>query len=200
MAAEKNPSSGCCGCQAHDSGRRKALGSVLALALSPLATSALAQEASGTRSNRPEPGDRLAFMIGDRKGQEIKPEDVVQGKEPVLAYPLDPSGKLIESRIAMLTVVRILEADMNAAVKANAVDGIVAYSSLCTHYGCPITTLDPTHKQIVCNCHGSVFDAGNRGVVTAGPATRRLAMLPLKLENGSLVVAGKFDGPLGPPT
>lgn len=196
MAVEENTNGGSCGCQAMDSGRRKALGGLLALALAPLAPST----ASAAPSARPEPGHRLSFMVGDRKGQEIKPADLVIGKEPVLAYPMDASGKVLESRIAMLTVVRIKEADMNAAVKANAADGVVAYSALCTHYGCPITTLDPTHKQIVCNCHGSVFDAGNRGVVTAGPATRRLAMLPLKLENGSLVVAAKFDGPLGPPT
>jgi rieske iron-sulfur protein len=32
-----------------------------------------------------------------------------------------------------------------------------------------------------------------------GPAMRRLAMVPLKIEDKQLVVAGVFDGPLGPP-
>ncbi len=196
MAVEENTNGGGCGCQAPDSGRRKALGSLLALALAPLAP-APAEAAPGAR---PEPGHRLAFMMGDRQGQEIKPADVVIGQPPVLAYPMDASGKVLESRIAMLTVVRLKESDIGPKAQPNAADGIVAYSALCTHYGCPITTLHPSQSQIVCNCHGSVFDAGNRGVVTTGPATRRLAMLPLKLENGSLVVAAKFDGPLGPPT
>lgn len=194
MAVEHKTSGGSCACHVPDSGRRKALGGMLALALAPLASPAPAAGA------RPEPGHRLAFMVGDRKGQEIKPEDLVVGSAPVLAYPLDASGTLLESRIAMLTVVRLKESDIGDTVKPHAADGIVAYSALCTHYGCPITNIDPSHTKIVCNCHGSVFDAGNRGVVTAGPATRRLALLPLKLENGSLVVAGKFDGPLGPPT
>ena len=82
----------------------------------------------------------------------------------------------------------------------DAADGIVAYSSLCTHYGCPITTLHPSQTQIVCNCHGSVFNAADRGVVTNGPAQRRLAMLPLAIKDGAVIVTGKFDGPLGPPT
>ena len=110
------------------------------------------------------------------------------------------TGKVLISKANLLTVVRLKPADLKPTSARNAADGIVAFSSLCTHYGCPITTLHPSQTQIVCNCHGSVFDAANRGAVTQGPATRRLAMLPLTLKDGALVVSGKFDGPLGPPT
>ena len=82
----------------------------------------------------------------------------------------------------------------------NAADGVVAFSALCTHAGCPVTSLHPGKTQLVCNCHGSVFDACDRGTVTNGPATRRLAMLPLAVKDGVLTIAGRFDGPLGPPT
>ena len=202
MSETKNPCA--CACVAHDPSRRSMMAGTLALALAPLGAtslSAFAQADGTTRSPKPEPGDRLAYMIGDRKDQEIKPEDLVVGAEPTLAYPMDPAtGKVLASRVSLLTVVRIKTDALKPASAKNAADGIVAFSSLCTHAGCPITTLHPSQTQIVCNCHGSVFDAGNRGAVTTGPATRRLAMVPLAIKDGALVVAGKFDGPIGPPT
>lgn len=187
-----------CACAAHDAGRRNLLTGALALAaLAPLAAIG---ETGAARGTKPEPGDRLAFMVGERKGQEIKPADLVFGAAPTLAYPIDPaSGKVLVSRVGLLTVVRLKPESFKPASAKNAADGIVAFSALCTHYGCPITTLHPSQSQIVCNCHGSVFDATDRGVVTQGPATRRLAMLPLAIQDGSLVVAAKFDGPIGPP-
>lgn len=181
-------------------------GALALAALAPLAAvsgGAQAQAATpaATRSPKPEPGDKLAFMIGPKAGKEVKPADIEVGKPPVLAYPMDPAtGKVLISKANLLTVVRLKPADLKPTSARNAADGIVVFSSLCTHYGCPITTLHPSQTQIVCNCHGSVFDAANRGAVSTGPATRRLAMLPVTIKDGALVVSGKFDGPLGPPT
>ncbi|MET0288237.1 MAG: Rieske (2Fe-2S) protein [Pseudoxanthomonas sp.] len=200
-----------CGCpcadKAPDNGRRSMLTGALALAaLAPLAAAeaqeAAAPAAAGARaSNKPEPGDKLAFMMGPKQGQQIQPADIEIGKDPTLAYPMDgASGKVLISKANLLTVVRLAPDQLQPASAKNAAEGIVAFSSLCTHYGCPITTLHPSQTQIVCNCHGSIFDAANRGVVTQGPATRRLAMLPLTITDGALVVSAKFDGPLGPPT
>ncbi|HEX7804044.1 MAG TPA: Rieske (2Fe-2S) protein [Pseudoxanthomonas sp.] len=196
-----------CACQPVDSGRRNMLSGALALAaLAPAmganlgANAQAAAPAAGTRSQKPEPGDKLAFMIGPKQGKEVLPKDIEIGKPPALAYPMDPqSGKVLISKANLLTVVRLKPVDLKPTSARNAADGIVAFSSLCTHYGCPITTLHPSQTQIVCNCHGSIFDAANRGAVTQGPATRRLAMLPLTIKDGVLLVAGKFDGPLGPP-
>lgn len=201
------PCAGNCACQPADSGRRNMLSGALALAaLAPAmgasfsANAQAAAPAAGARSQKPEPGDKLAFMIGPKQGKEVLPKDIEIGKPPALAYPMDPqSGKVLISKANLLTVVRLKQADLKPTSARNAADGIVAFSSLCTHYGCPITTLHPSQTQIVCNCHGSVFDAANRGTVTQGPATRRLAMLPLTIKDGVLLVAGKFDGPLGPP-
>ena len=191
-----------CACATPDPARRSMLGGALALAaLAPLAALGEGIATPAARGTKPEPGDRLAFMVGERKDQEIKPADLVVGAVPTLAYPLDPaSGKVLVSRVGLLTVVRLKPEALKPASAKNAADGIVAFSAVCTHYGCPITTLHPSQSQIVCNCHGSVFDAADRGAVTQGPATRRLAMLPLAIQDGALVVAAKFDGPLGPPT
>jgi thiosulfate dehydrogenase (quinone) large subunit len=48
---------------------------------------------------------------------------------------------------------------------------LVAHSAVCTHAGC---TVGYQGGQIVCPCHGSVFDAQTGAVIT-GPATRPLA-------------------------
>ncbi len=200
------PSDNACACcsaagEPADAGRRQMLTSALALAaMAPIA--AMAQEGEAKRSTKPEPGDKLAFMLGEKQGKEILPADLKIGGEPTLAYPLDPTtGKALVSKAGLLVVVRLKPEDLKPGSAKNAADGgVVAFSSMCTHYGCPITTLHPTGTQVVCNCHGSVFNAADRGVVTNGPATRRLAMLPLELKDGAIVVKGKFDGPLGPPT
>lgn len=42
-----------------------------------------------------------------------------------------------------------------------------AFSSLCTHQGCPVTRV--VDNEIRCPCHGSVFAAAT-GAVTSGPA------------------------------
>jgi Rieske Fe-S protein len=183
--------------QPRDPARRTMLTGALALSALAIPGVALAQTPP---VRKPEIGDKLAFMLGDRTGQEVKPDDVQVGAEPVLAYPLSPDGKVLLAKANLLTVVRLTADQLQPASAKNAAEGIVAFSSLCTHYGCPITTLHPSKTQIVCNCHGSIFDAANRGAVSQGPATRRLAMLPLTVKDGAIVVAGKFDGPLGPPT
>jgi rieske iron-sulfur protein len=180
-----------------DRGRRQALAGALAAAVPVVIPISAFGQSAATR--KPEPGDKLVFMADN--GKELKPADLVLGAQPTLAYPVDPkTGQALVSKANLLTVVRIKPDAMKPGSAKNAADGVVAFSAVCTHYGCPVTTLHPSQTQVVCNCHGSVFDACDRGTVTQGPATRRLAMLPLAVKDGAIVVAGKFDGPIGPPT
>jgi len=46
-----------------------------------------------------------------------------------------------------------------------------AFTSICTHEGCVVSTFDGEH--MVCPCHGSTYDQS--GNVVAGPATASLA-------------------------
>lgn len=191
MNAESRQEGPTCG-----SSRRDFNAMVLAASLVPIFPTAIAQTSSSTR---PHAGQRLAIATGERAGQELKPVDLKVGEDPMLAYPMEPGGTAIQARTMMLAVIRIPEHLLSAQVRPHAPQGIVAYSAICTHYGCPVTKTD-ANSALVCNCHGSAFDAGNRGVVVKGPATRRLPMLPLVLTNGSLAINGSFDGPIGPPT
>ncbi|GAA2428449.1 Rieske (2Fe-2S) protein [Streptomyces glaucus] len=71
-------------------------------------------------------------------------------------------------------------------VVSRAADGsLKAYSTICTHAGCPIGKLEGT--RLVCFCHGSEFDA-TTGEVLRSPATVPLPELPVREENGAIVV------------
>jgi Rieske Fe-S protein len=59
-----------------------------------------------------------------------------------------------------------------------------AYSTICTHAGCPIDRLEGT--TLVCPCHGSEFDA-RTGRVLRSPATEPLHELSVESRNGEIV-------------
>jgi ubiquinol-cytochrome c reductase iron-sulfur subunit len=79
------------------------------------------------------------------------------------------------------------------------VDGIVAYSKICTHVGCPAALYEHTTQHILCPCHQSTFDAPRGAQVIFGPATRPLPQLPITTNaEGYLVAQGDFTEPVGP--
>lgn len=181
--------------------RRGVLGVSLAFGLMTWIKQATAIDVQDPKSIRPQAGDGLVFLSGTRKGERIAPEDLSIGAPPTQAYPIDVLTSTVRdgSRLNMIILARIDPAALDTHTRARSVDGIVAYSAVCTHYGCPITTLHESNSKIVCNCHGSMFDIANGGAVVVGPATRRLAILPVELSKGALVVAQGFAGSLGPP-
>lgn len=78
-------------------------------------------------------------------------------------------------------------------------DGLVAYSKLCTHVGCPVGLYEPTARQLFCPCHQSVFDVSVGARPIGGPATRALPQLPLGVDQGGLLIArGDFSEAPGP--
>lgn len=189
-----------CSCQQQQpSGvRRNLIAGALAVLLAPFSP-AMAQ--ANARMVKPRPDDLLVFADGDVKGQVVKVSDIVEGDQPKFAYPMDPATKTVRdgSRINLLLLLKVKAELIQEKTRPRAAEGVVAYSAVCTHYGCQITVAHPDGHAVVCNCHGSTFDAGNNGEIVIGPATRRLASLPLKAVDGALVVAAGFTGQLGPP-
>jgi ubiquinol-cytochrome c reductase iron-sulfur subunit len=79
------------------------------------------------------------------------------------------------------------------------VEGIVAYSKICTHVGCPAALYEHTTQHILCPCHQSTFDAPHGAKVIFGPAPRPLPQLPLATNSeGYLVAQSDFNEPVGP--
>lgn len=56
---------------------------------------------------------------------------------------------------------------------------IVAYSTLCTHMGCPVS-YDGGTRTFRCGCHYSVFDAELAGQMVCGQATENLPQVALR--------------------
>ena len=78
-------------------------------------------------------------------------------------------------------------------------EGVVVYSKICTHAGCPVGLYEPTSHELLCPCHQSAFDVTREAVPTAGPATRPLPQLPIEIDaSGYLVARGDFSSPVGP--
>ena len=78
------------------------------------------------------------------------------------------------------------------------VDGIICYSKICTHVGCPISLYERTTHHVLCPCHQSTFDLADSAKVIFGPAARPLPQLPLAVDDeGYLVAQSDFDEPVG---
>lgn len=65
---------------------------------------------------------------------------------------------------------------------------IVAFSTLCTHMGCPVQYEGGT-KTFKCGCHFSIFDAENGGQMVCGQATEDLPKVLLDYDSKTDTVA-----------
>jgi len=78
------------------------------------------------------------------------------------------------------------DADGNPLILVQPEEGtIVALSAVCTHQQC---TVAPDEDELVCPCHGSVYDL--TGANVSGPAPSPLPEVDVHVSNGA-VLAGK---------
>lgn len=166
-------------------------------------TQARAGEDPPGSDERPQKGDLLVFSEGEQEGKLITAADLAAGGPPVHAWPKDPNTSVVRSasRLNEILIIRLDPAELDEKTRARAVDGILAYSAICSHAGCPVTAWvksDVGDKEVFkCMCHNSEYDPREGAQVVFGPAPRRLAALPLALADGSLSVAGNFIGKVG---
>ena len=152
---------------------------------------------------RPQKGDLLVFTEGDHAGEVIKPEDLKLGGPPAHAWPKDPKTSVIRkgSRLNEILIVKLDPAELEDETRSRSADGIVAYSAICAHAGCPVTEWvkeqDGDKNVFKCPCHNSEYDPRKDAEVVFGPAPRHLAALPLAIAEGSRTVAAPFVGKVG---
>jgi ubiquinol-cytochrome c reductase iron-sulfur subunit len=117
-----------------------------------------------------------------------------EGIEEHAHHPLNEIAK------AVTILVNIPQDQLKPAMRERNwdVNGIVAYSKICTHVGCPAALYEQTTHRILCPCHQSTFDATDSAKVVFGPAARALPQLPLAEENGYLIATDDFPEPIGP--
>ena len=169
----------------------------------------------------PLPGDDLAHTVwkkgmrltNDVAGTPIKPEEVEIGQlingEPAVFYENDSEGeplyegaRLNQAKVkAAIIIVRMQPDDITPAKGREnwGVEGILCYSKICTHVGCPISLWEQQTHHLLCPCHQSTFDLADNGKVVFGPAARALPQLPITVDSdGYLVARSDFTEPVGP--
>lgn len=70
--------------------------------------------------------------------------------------------------------------------------GIVAYSKLCTHKGCPVNW-NAEQEMLICPCHWSSFDPALKGRLIIGQASQSLPQITLRVSGGTVRAVG-VDG------
>jgi Rieske Fe-S protein len=169
------------------------------LGLASAARSADAAVTGDPAKAPPQVGDRLSYMSGPKKGQIVQTADLTVGDQQVMTFPVDPATNQPRSgsRLNQILLIHLDPATLDEEAAKAAAGGIVAYSAVCTHQGCPVNMYKKDEGVLYCSCHHSEFDPKAGAKVVGGPAPRRLAMLPIKIEDGAVVVAGEFTGRVG---
>mgnify|MGYP000541163281 CR=1 FL=1 len=143
-------------------------------------------------------------LTKDPYGTPIKASEVTLGS----VFHVIPEGltdlehhKLEEKAKAAVLLVRLDPSELKEAEdrKTWSYDGIVAYSKICTHVGCPVALYEQHTHHLLCPCHQSTFDVTEHCKVVFGPASRPLPQLPIAVDaEGYLVAQSDFNEPVGP--
>ncbi|PVC97705.1 ubiquinol-cytochrome C reductase [Streptomyces sp. CS090A] len=188
-------------------GRRKLIRTTMfgALALVPLSGVVLLRDLG------PLPEKKLRttmwakgkLLVNMNTGQPLRPEHVAVGSL-TFAKPegLEDDAHDFLSQIAKaaLMIVRIEPDDIKDKRQRDwAHEGIVAFSKICTHVGCPISLYEQQTHHVLCPCHQSTFDLSDGARVIFGPAGHALPQLRIGVNSeGNLEALGDFDEPVGP--
>jgi len=146
-------------------------------------------------------GTRLAK---DPDGTLIKASDVTIGSVfHVIPDGLNEleHGKLEEKAKAVVLLVRLDPKDLKLRPGREdwSFDGIIAYSKICTHVGCPVALYEQQTHHLLCPCHQSTFDVADGAKVIFGPAKRPLPQLPIAVDDeGYIIAKDDFSEPIGP--
>ncbi|MET7682158.1 Rieske 2Fe-2S domain-containing protein [Streptomyces sp. NPDC005423] len=188
-------------------GRRKLIRTTMfgALALFPLSGVMLLRDL-GTL-----PGTKLRhtmwskgkLLVNMNTNQPLRASDIAVGSL-TFAKPdgLEETDEDFQTQIAKaaLMIIRLQPEDIKDKRElAWSHDGVVAYSKICTHVGCPISLYEQQTHHVLCPCHQSTFDLSDGARVIFGPAGHALPQLRIGVsDEGYLQALGDFEEPVGP--
>lgn len=147
--------------------------------------------------------ERGKRLVRDPSGEPIKASDVTIGSVyHVIPEDLREADHWIEEKAkAVVLMVRLDPRDLKESEERAgwSYEGIVAYSKICTHVGCPVALYEQQTHHLLCPCHQSTFDMADGARVVFGPASRPLPQLPITVDDeGYLVAQSDFHEPIGP--
>ncbi len=169
----------------------------------------------------PLPGDKLTHtvwkkgmrVVQDVDGAPIKPASMEIGQlvngEPAVFFEENEAGEpkyegvplQVQKAKAAVIIVKMQPDDISPwKGRENwGVDGVLCFSKICTHVGCPISLWEQQTHHLLCPCHQSTFDLADNGKVIFGPAARHLPQLPLAVDDeGYLIATSDFTEAVGP--
>ncbi|MGJ9402016.1 cytochrome bc1 complex Rieske iron-sulfur subunit [Arthrobacter sp. KK5.5] len=182
-----------------------------ALALAPIPAIFMFRDLDRTGADADQIVDRLRYTMWDKdmkltrdpSGTPIKASDVQIGS----AFHVIPEGlndtedPLNEKAKAVVLLMRLDPQKMQISPERRDwhYNGIVAYSKICTHVGCPVALYEQQTHHLLCPCHQSTFDLTQECKVIFGPAGHALPQLPITVDaEGFLVAQSDFLEPVGP--
>jgi len=126
------------------------------------------------------------FRKSEEEDEEALSAALLRSDNPVMLIRLRPED-------AVRVVKHAGQEDFNYA-------DFYAYTKICSHLGCPTSLYEQRTNRILCPCHQSQFDALQYAKPVFGPATRKLAQLPITVdeETGYFIATGDFIEPVGP--
>jgi ubiquinol-cytochrome c reductase iron-sulfur subunit len=149
-------------------------------------------------------------LMRDPENTPIKAEDVTIGSvfhvmpQGLLPDPVTGDGgtpNLLEEAAKAAVLLMRLDEDLIQSQKQRdwGYHGIIAYSKICTHVGCPVGLYEQQTHHLLCPCHQSTFDVTQDAKVIFGPAKRPLPQLQITVDDeGYLVSAAPFQEAVGP--
>ena len=141
-------------------------------------------------------------LVRDPELSPIKASDVTIGSVfHVMPEGIDKSHDFLEEKgKAAVLLMRLNPDDIKIAKERDwGHAGIVAYSKICTHVGCPVGLYEQQTHHLLCPCHQSTFDVTQDCKVIFGPAHRPLPQLKITVDaEGYLVADSAFREAVGP--
>ena len=149
------------------------------------------------------PEFRPLRLMRDPENTPVRADEVTVGS----VYHILPEGLLDleegvleEKAKAAVLLVRLQEDEIQSEKQLDwGYQGIVAYSKICTHVGCPVGLYEQVTHHLLCPCHQSTFDVTRDCEVIFGPAKRSLPQLKITVDDeGYLVSEQPFAEAVGP--
>jgi ubiquinol-cytochrome c reductase iron-sulfur subunit len=132
-------------------------------------------------------------------GKPIKPGDIpVNG---ILTVFPEVNGQPSTDALSPTLLINVGNADFRIAKGQENwnIGGLVAFSKICTHAGCPASLYNVETYQLVCPCHQSTFDVLEDCKPVFGPASRSLPQLPIGVDGAGYIVSTEaYQQPVGP--
>lgn len=138
------------------------------------------------------PGARLVNVDGD----PVRPADIQAGSVQTV-FPEGDIGAADAQTVLVKVDPELLKLPEDREEWAP--EGVLGYSKICTHAGCPVGLYRAESHELLCPCHQSTFNVLTGAVPNFGPADRPLPQLPLGVDDdGYLIAVADFTEPVGP--